>query len=149
MDYQIDLDPTNSVIRLSVTAEIVTLELAEDIYIRLARITSRGGPYAAIFDLSGVRRSTIPADAIRSFALRAPAVPEGRTRVEVAKEPSVYGLARMFQLYRDSMGGQFQVVHTLEEAYGVVGVRPEDFTECLIRPCEWVSRQSPILPGQP
>src|SRR5215470_12177993 len=53
MDYQIDLDPTNSVIRLSVTAEIVTLELAEDIYIRLARITSRGGPYAAIFDLSG------------------------------------------------------------------------------------------------
>jgi len=131
MDYQIDLDPTNSVIRLIVTAEIVSLELAEDIYIRLARITSRGGPYAAIFDLSGVRRSTIPAEAIRDFAFRAPAVPEGRIRVHVAKEPSLYGLARMFQLYRDSMEGQHRVVHSLKEAYEIVGVRPEDFTERL------------------
>jgi hypothetical protein len=60
--------------------------------------------------------------------------------VEVAKEPSVYGLARMLQLYRDFMGGQYQVVHSLEEAYGMIGVHPEDFTECLIWPRECVSR---------
>jgi hypothetical protein len=113
MDYRIDLDPTHSVIRLTVTAETLTLELAEDVYVRLTRTASRGCPYAAIFDLSGVKRSTIPAEAIRDFARRAPAVPEGRDRVEVAKEPSVYGLARMFQLYRDSMGGEFHVVHLL------------------------------------
>jgi hypothetical protein len=140
VDYRVDLDPAHSVIRLTVTAEIVTLELAEDIYRHLSEVTSQGGPYAAIFDLSGVKRSTIPAEAIKSFALRAPAVPEGRTRVEVAKEPSVYGLARMFQLYRDFMGGQYQVVHSLEQAYDMIGVRPEDFTECLIWPREWVSR---------
>jgi hypothetical protein len=139
-DYRVDLDSAHSVVRLTVTAEIVTLELAEDIYRHLSEVTSRGGPYAASFDLSGVKRSTISAEAIRSFALRAPAVPEGRTRVEVAKEPSVYGLARMLQLYRDLMGGQHQVVHSLEEAYGMVGVHPEDFTECLIWPREWVSR---------
>jgi hypothetical protein len=138
--YRVDLDPAHSVIRLTVTAEIVTLELAEDIYRHLSEVTSQGGPYAAIFDLSDVRKSTIPAEAIRSFALRAPAVPEGRTRVEVAKEPSVYGLARMFQLYRDFMGEQYQVVHSLEEAYDMIGVHPEDFTECLIWPREWVSR---------
>jgi hypothetical protein len=140
VDYRVDLDPAHSVIRLTVTAEIVTLELAEDIYRHLSEVTSQGGPYAAIFDLSEVRKSTIPAEAIRSFALRAPAVPEGRTRVEVAKEPSVYGLARMFQLYRDFMGEQYQVVHSLEEAYDMIGVHPEDFTECLIWPREWVSR---------
>jgi hypothetical protein len=131
MDYLLDLDPTRSVIRLTVTAEVVTLELAEDIYQRLARIASRRGPYAAISDLSGVRRSTIPAEAIRNFALRTPAVPAGRTRVHVAKEPSVYGLARMFQPYRDYMEGQHQAVHSLEEAYDMLGVRPEDFTERL------------------
>ena len=131
MDYRIDLDPTHSVIRLTVTAETVTLELGEDAYVRMTQIASRGGPYAAIFDLSGVKRSTIPAEAIRDFAHRAPAVPEGRARVEVAKEPSVYGLARMLQLYRDSMGGQFHVVHSLEEAYDILGVRPEDFTQRL------------------
>jgi hypothetical protein len=37
----------------------------------------------------------------------------------------------MFQLYRDSMGGQYQVVQTLEEAYKIVEARPEDFTQRL------------------
>ena len=131
MDYRIDLDPTHSVIRLTVTAETATRELGEDVYVRLTRIASRGGPYGAIFDLSGVKRSTISAEVIRDFAHRAPAVPEGRARVEVAKEPAVYGLARMLQLYRDCMGGQFHVVHSLEEAYDILGVRPEDFTQQL------------------
>jgi hypothetical protein len=131
MDYRIDLDPTHSVIRLTLTAETVTLELGEDVYSCLTRIASRGGPYAAIFDLSAVKRCTIPAEWIRDFAYRPPAVPEGRVRVEIAKEPSIYGLARMLQLYRDSMGGQFQVIHSPEEAYDILGVRPEDFTLCL------------------
>lgn len=77
MVYRVELDLAHSVIRLTVTAEIVTLELAEDIYRHLSEVPSQGGPYAAIFDLSGVRRSTIPAETISSFALRAPAVPEG------------------------------------------------------------------------
>ena len=34
----------------------------------------------------------------------------------------------MFELIRDSMGGEFQVVRSLEEAYDTLGVRPEDFT---------------------
>ena len=46
--YQIDLDPVHSVIRLTVTAETVTLELAEDIYRHLSEAASGGGPYAAI-----------------------------------------------------------------------------------------------------
>jgi hypothetical protein len=31
----------------------------------------------------------------------------------------------------DFNGGQYQVVHSLEEAYDMVGARPEDFTERL------------------
>src|SRR5215813_2377519 len=53
MDYRIDLDPAHRVIRLTVTA-VVTEELAEECYQSLSFIASRGGPYAAIFDLSGV-----------------------------------------------------------------------------------------------
>ena len=131
MDYRIDLDPTHSVIRVTVTAETVTLALFEDIHICLARIASSGGSYASIFDFSGVKRVTVPAEAIRSIALRDPAIPDGRTRVAVAQEPSVYGFTRMVQLYRDFMGGRYEAVHTLEEAYEIVGARPEDFTERL------------------
>jgi len=58
MDYRIDLDPTHRVIRLTVTA-VVTEELAEACYQSLWFIASRGGPYAAIFDLSGVTGTTL------------------------------------------------------------------------------------------
>jgi hypothetical protein len=63
--YQLDLDPVHSVIRLTVTAETVTLELAEDIYRHLSEAASSGGPYAAIFDLSAAKRTTIPTDTVR------------------------------------------------------------------------------------
>src|SRR5215831_9480173 len=68
MDYRVDLDPAHGVIRLTVTAEIVTLELAEDIYICLTRIASSGGPYAAIYDLSEAKSTTLTTDAVRGFA---------------------------------------------------------------------------------
>jgi hypothetical protein len=129
MDYQVDLDPTHRVIRLTVTTETVTLELAEDMLRFLSLVAFRGGPYASIIDLSRVTSCTVSGDAVRDFALR-PTVPEG-THVTVAREPSVFGLARMFQLIRDFIGEQYQVVHSLEEAYHIIGVRPEDFTQHL------------------
>jgi hypothetical protein len=68
MDYEVDLDLNHSVIRLTVTAETVTLELAEEVYQRLSEFTSRGGPFAAIYDLSAAKRTTIRTDMVRSFA---------------------------------------------------------------------------------
>jgi hypothetical protein len=127
MDYQVDLDPTHSVIRLTVTTETVTLELGKDMHRFLSLVASRG-PYASITDLSRVTSCTIPGDAVRDFALRTPTGSEG-THVAVAREPSVFGLARMYQLIRDFIGDQYRVVHSLEEAYEIVGVRPEDFTQ--------------------
>jgi hypothetical protein len=52
MDYLVDLDPNHAVIRLTVTAEIITLELAKDIDIRLEWILSSGGPFGVICDVS-------------------------------------------------------------------------------------------------
>ena len=132
MDYEVDLDPTHSVIRLTVTAEILTLELAEEVYQHLSDVTSRGGPYAAIYDLSAAKRTTIPTDMVRGFARRRPSIPVGRTRVVVGKEPVIYGLACVFQMCSEFLGSEFQVVWSLEEAYDIIGAHPEDFTECLI-----------------
>ena len=149
MDYEIDLCPAHSVIRLTVTAENITLELAEEIYRHLLGATSKGGPYAAIFDLSATKKTTIPTNTVRSFARHRPAsVPMGRRQVVVGTEPHIFGLARVFQSCGDAIGSEFQVVHSVEEAYEIVGVHPEDFTECLIWPCGWVSRQSPTSPGK-
>jgi hypothetical protein len=35
----------------------------------------------------------------------------------------------MFELSRDSMGGQLHVVRTIEEAYTLLNVAPQDFSE--------------------
>ena len=140
MDPQVDLDPTHSVIRLTVMAETVTNELAEEIYQHLSEATSSGGPYAAIYDLSATKHTPMPTNTVRSFAHRPPSVPMGRKHVVVGTKPVIFGLARVFQMCAESIGSEFQVVHTVQEAYDIVGVCPEDFTECLIWPCEWVSR---------
>lgn len=129
--YQIDRDPVHSVIRLTVTAETVTMELAEEIYTRLVRLSSNDGPYAAIYDLTMVRDTTIPVDLVRGFAQRPPSVPTGRPHVVVGEAPAIFGLARVFQMCREFRHGEFEVVHTLEEAYEIVEARTEDFTQRL------------------
>jgi hypothetical protein len=131
MDYRVDLDPTHQVLRVTVTAAVVTHELSEDCHRSVALIASRGGPYAAIWDLSGVTDMMASSNDVRSRALSPPVIPGDRTRVIVAEKPVIFGLSRMFELFRDSMGGKLHVVHSLEEAYDIVGVRPEDFTERL------------------
>jgi hypothetical protein len=131
MDFQVDLDPQHSVIRLTITAEIVTLELAEDCYVRLSQLSSSGGPYAAIFDLSATKNTTITTELVRAFARRRPSIPTGRPQVVVGKHPVIYGLARLFQICEENTGKEFEVVHTIEEAYAIVGARPEDFTRRL------------------
>jgi hypothetical protein len=131
MDFVIDLDPTHRVLRLTITSALLTNELVDACYQTLLLVSSCGDLYAAIFDLSGVTGTTLSSEAVRSLASRAPAVPEGRNRVLVAKAPVIYGLARMLQLYRNFMGGQYHVVWSMEEAYNLTGARPEDFTQRL------------------
>ena len=134
MNYHIDLDTMHAVIRLTVTAETMTMETAKDIHARLTQLSSSGGPYAAIYDLTMVKHTTIPTDAVRGFARSNPSVPMGRPHVVVGERPAIYGLARLFQMCREHVYGLFDVVHTLEEAYQICEVRPEDFTERLEPP---------------
>jgi len=129
--FQIDFCPTHDCIRLTVTAEILTPELAEDIYKRLKQISSSGGPYACIFDLTIVKVTTILAQMVKGYAQRNPSVPMGRPHVVVGEEAGIYGLARLFQMCREHIYGHFDVVHTLEEAYKICEVLPEDFTQRL------------------
>jgi hypothetical protein len=128
MDYVIDLAPMHGVLRGTVTSAF-TDEGCTDLYRTVERIASRGGPYAGILDLSQAPAFPISARTVRVLAETNPALPAGRPRIIVASTPVIYGLARMFELCRDSMGGELQVVRSLEEAYDRLGVRPEDFTE--------------------
>jgi hypothetical protein len=126
----IDLDPKHRVLRITVTTTL-TDEALNEVYRTIARLASRGGPYAAIIDFSEVVAYPLSTNTIRSLAATAPAVPAGRPRVIVAPQSALYGLARMFELHRDSMGGQLQVLHSMDEAYDLLKVSPEDFSQRL------------------
>jgi hypothetical protein len=47
-----DLDPTHRVLRVAVTARVLTDEQLTDVYRLLERLASQDGPYSGIFDLS-------------------------------------------------------------------------------------------------
>jgi hypothetical protein len=129
MEFVVDLDPTHRVLRITVTAAL-TDEAGRDIYRAVARLASRGGPYAAITDLSQVVDFPITANTVRALAATDPAIPlGGRLSVIVARQPALFGLARMFELHRDSMGGQLRIVQSIDEAYDLLKVTPEDFSE--------------------
>ena len=131
MAYEVDLDPTHKVLRITVTTAL-TDESFRHIYRSIARFAAKGGPYASILDLSQVVDFPVSSDTIRAFAATAPAVPGRRPRVMVAPQPALYGLGRMFEMHRDSMEVEVQVVRSVDEAYELVNVSPEDFTRRLL-----------------
>ena len=130
MDFVVDLDPTHRVLRITVSSAF-TDEGCTDLYRTVERLASRGGPYAALTDLSQVVDVALSYNTVRALAKTDPAVPVGRPRVIVAREPAMYGLARMFELRRDSMGGQLHVFRSMHEAYDLLKVTPGDFSQRL------------------
>jgi hypothetical protein len=130
MQYVIDLDPTHQVLRVTVTGT-VTDQASREAYASLSQFAATGGPYASILDLSGVTGNQLSTETIRDVAKKPPAVPVGRPRVVVAPRPEDYRLFRMFGLLRNGMAGQFHLVVSVDEAYAMLGVGPEDFSECL------------------
>ena len=129
-DYVIDLDPIHQVLRLTIR-KVLTDQVVLDAYRSIGRLASQGGPYAAIFDGSEVQDVKLSADTVRSLALGAPAVPAGRPRVAVVNTIVLYGLTRMFESTRTSVGLQFHIVWSVEEAYAMLGVSPESFSQRL------------------
>jgi hypothetical protein len=131
VDFVVDLDPIHRVPRITVTTAL-TDESCTEIYRTVARLTSWGGPYAAITDLSQVADYPVSTDVVRALAATAPAIPLGdRLSVIVARERALFGLARLFELSRNSMGGQLKVVQSMDEAYNLLRVAPQDFSERL------------------
>jgi hypothetical protein len=129
-DYVIDLDPTHRVLRLTAGKTLTDANLVE-MYTTMTQFASQGGPYAAIFDCSRVVDGMLSAPTVRSLAEKAPAVPANTLRIVVAPSLIIYGLSRMFELMRDGMGGMFQVVRSLDEAYALLGVDHDSFIQRL------------------
>lgn len=96
-------------------------------YAAVERFVAAEGPCSVLADLSNIEKVEVPGAFVRSLAWMPLVIPSGKQRVVVAPRAEVYGLSRMFQSYRDAMSGEFQVVHTLEEAYILLGLESPNF----------------------
>jgi hypothetical protein len=96
-------------------------------YAAVERFVAAEGPCSVLADLSTIEKLEVPGDFVRSMAWLPLLIPTGKQRVIVAPRAEVYGLSRMFQLYRDAMSNDVQVVHTLEEAYTLLGLESPNF----------------------
>jgi len=130
MDYPIDLDPTHRVLRVTV-GRVLTDELAREVRQTMVRLASRGGPYAVITDLSEVEDDRLTPEVAAELAAAGSPIPDGRLWVLVGKQPVTHRFGRMFELTRNWMGENFELVESVDEAYRMLDVRPEDFTQRL------------------
>jgi hypothetical protein len=85
------------------------------------------GPCGGIVDFSAVEKAEITAEDVRLISYRPAAFPPGMPRVFVAPSPNVYGMSRMYQIIREDLASDLHVVHTLEEAYDLLGLESPDF----------------------
>lgn len=102
-------------------------------YTAVERFVAAEGPCSAIADLSAIEGIEVTADAVRSLAWTPPAIPAGKQCIIVAPRAGVYGISRMFQLYRGAMSIDVQVVHRLEEAYTLLGLESPHFEKVDLR----------------
>jgi hypothetical protein len=131
IEFALHFDFTHRVLLLTFgrTVTKATLLAAYD---AVEQFVAAQGACRGIVNFSAVENTEISADSIRSIAERPPAFPPGMKRVFVAPRPSAYGFSRMYQILRQDLEGDLEVVHTLAEAYGVLGFESATFEPIVI-----------------
>ena len=130
MHYAIDLDPAGRIVRVTVDG-VLTDELLMETYGTLERLVAGKAPYSGIFDFSKVIEDLVTSEGITDLARKAAIILSGKLRVVVASTPDLHGLFRMYEMSRDGMRADLQVVESIDEAYRLFGVHPEDFSQRL------------------
>jgi hypothetical protein len=126
VDFTLQSDPEHRVLLVTL-GKIVTEASALAAYTAVEHFIVAEGPHSGITDLSGVENLNVSPDFIRFLAAKPPMIPDGMSRVAVAPRTDIYGISRMFQLLRDSRGSYLEVVHTLEEAFELLGIESPHF----------------------
>lgn len=92
--------------------------------------TSRGYSAASfsIVDFSAVTDFAVSCRFIRKLANQKAAMADTNSLLFiVAPQPYIYGLCRMFQILGEGTSPLLQIVHTLDEAFVAMGIKPPHF----------------------
>jgi hypothetical protein len=127
MGYRFEFDRVNEILLLRVEG-LFTDELLAAFYGAAQKYWAAIDPKMGIVDLSSVTELAVSTEFVRQLVNREPVGDATATlRVIVAPTTLLFGLFRMFQILSQRTRPMLIVVHTLEEAYLVLGVRSPRF----------------------
>jgi hypothetical protein len=125
VDYELRYDPSKRVL-LVLMGRTVTKASSAAAQTAVQRLIADEGPCSIIADLSAIETEEVPGDFVQSLARAPSAISSGQWLILVAPQTVIYGLSRMFHLWRGEAENH-KIVRTLEEGYALLGVEAEDF----------------------
>jgi hypothetical protein len=125
VDYELRYDLKNRVL-LIYMGRAVTKASAAAAQDAVQRFMAAEGPCSVIADLSAIESEKVPGYFVQSLAGMPSAISSGKSLILVAPQALIYGLSRMFHLWRDE-APNYTIVRTLEEAYSLLDLEPQDF----------------------
>jgi hypothetical protein len=125
-DYVLKFDARQRILLITF-GKILTESSFMNCYCDVQRFAAGVGGCAGITDLTEVEHFLLSIKFLRTVAEAPPAIPPGTIRVVVAPDRLAFGLSRIFQLFRDGMRGELQVVRTLDEAFAKLRVQAAEF----------------------
>jgi hypothetical protein len=125
VDYNLRFDPKHRVL-LVVMGRTITKAIASAAQNAVRHFMVAEGPCSVIADLSAIEREQVPGCFVRSLAWTPSATPAGRCLILVAPQTVIYGLSRMFQLWRGERA-RYKVVRTVDEGYELLDLDASDF----------------------
>ena len=128
MELILEFDTASKILRVTVTGELTDVG-GEELYSSVQKFIATEEVHGGILDLSLVTKLDISAPAVVRLSKHPPLFEGSQVRVIVAPQDLTYGMARMFQISRSEIHGGLHVVHTLSEAYELLGLTNPEFSK--------------------
>lgn len=127
MPYQFDFDRKNRILRGRFEGP-VTDGLLKEYYGVAGEYFARTAALAGITDFSAVTSFEVSPQTIRELASLPPAIREREfPRFIIAASPTIFGMARMFELGGQATRPNLHVVRTMKEVCVILGVTDPKF----------------------
>jgi hypothetical protein len=125
VDYELRYDPKDRIL-LIFMGKTVTKASASAAQEAVQRFIAAEGACSIIADLSAIAKEDVSGQFVQSLAWAPSAIASGKWLILVAPQTLIYGLSRMFHLWRGE-AANYTIVRTLEEGYALLGVGAQDF----------------------
>jgi hypothetical protein len=126
MECLYEIDRENRIFRVTLGGRVTDAEL-KNCYNSTRDYAFKTGSTSAILDLSQVGSIEVSTETLHDIAASPPILGDPALRVIVAPTDYLFGLARMFQIVGEKTRQNVHVVHSLDQAYPLIGVTAPKF----------------------